>query len=182
MRVGLCGHAACAVAAGAASSRRLLLGSQRGAVAAAVAAAHRRVPGTQQRAGPAWRRDCSCSAATPGRLPAPSSALTRRSAHGGAGAGAGAGAPQTGPTSSVDAAEVAKFQRLSAEWWDPFGGFRALHWLNSVRGAAFPPHDHPPRAVTPTLHLPLARRRPLGPFWVVFPLLVPRWPRHGGRP
>lgn len=29
-------------------------------------------------------------------------------------------------TSSIDAAEIEKFRRLSAEWWDPFGGFRCV--------------------------------------------------------
>jgi len=35
--------------------------------------------------------------------------------------------------SSVDAAEVAKFSRASAEWWDPRGVFAALHRLNPTR-------------------------------------------------
>ena len=38
----------------------------------------------------------------------------------------------TGP-SSIDAAEVAKFQAMAAEWWDPTGKFKPLHMLNPVR-------------------------------------------------
>jgi 2-polyprenyl-6-hydroxyphenyl methylase/3-demethylubiquinone-9 3-methyltransferase len=34
---------------------------------------------------------------------------------------------------TVDAAEVEKFSRISAEWWDPLGPFRPLHRLNPVR-------------------------------------------------
>jgi 2-polyprenyl-6-hydroxyphenyl methylase/3-demethylubiquinone-9 3-methyltransferase len=34
---------------------------------------------------------------------------------------------------SVDPAEVAKFERMAAEWWDPDGKFRPLHKLNPVR-------------------------------------------------
>jgi 2-polyprenyl-6-hydroxyphenyl methylase/3-demethylubiquinone-9 3-methyltransferase len=36
-------------------------------------------------------------------------------------------------SASVDADEVAKFERLAAEWWDPDGGFRPLHKLNPAR-------------------------------------------------
>lgn len=35
--------------------------------------------------------------------------------------------------SSVDLAEVEKFSRLAAEWWDPKGKFRPLHVFNPVR-------------------------------------------------
>jgi 2-polyprenyl-6-hydroxyphenyl methylase/3-demethylubiquinone-9 3-methyltransferase len=34
---------------------------------------------------------------------------------------------------SVDAAEIAKFERMAAEWWDPHGKFRPLHRMNPVR-------------------------------------------------
>jgi 2-polyprenyl-6-hydroxyphenyl methylase/3-demethylubiquinone-9 3-methyltransferase len=34
---------------------------------------------------------------------------------------------------SVDAAEVARFDRLAADWWDPEGPMRPLHRLNPVR-------------------------------------------------
>ena len=36
-------------------------------------------------------------------------------------------------TASVDAAEVAKFSALAAEWWDPTGKFAPLHRFNPVR-------------------------------------------------
>jgi 2-polyprenyl-6-hydroxyphenyl methylase / 3-demethylubiquinone-9 3-methyltransferase len=36
-------------------------------------------------------------------------------------------------SSSVDPGEVAKFNRLAAEWWDPKGKFRSLHQFNPVR-------------------------------------------------
>ena len=34
---------------------------------------------------------------------------------------------------SVDAAEIAKFEAMAAEWWDPLGKFRPLHMLNPCR-------------------------------------------------
>ena len=34
---------------------------------------------------------------------------------------------------SIDAAEVAKFAAMAADWWDPDGKFRPLHRLNPVR-------------------------------------------------
>jgi 2-polyprenyl-6-hydroxyphenyl methylase / 3-demethylubiquinone-9 3-methyltransferase len=34
---------------------------------------------------------------------------------------------------TVDAAEVEKFSRMSADWWNPTGPFRPLHRLNPVR-------------------------------------------------
>ena len=39
----------------------------------------------------------------------------------------------TSLASSVDPAEVAKFSRLAAEWWDPSGKFAPLHKFNPVR-------------------------------------------------
>lgn len=36
-------------------------------------------------------------------------------------------------TSSVDAAEVAKFEAMALEWWDPNGKFRPLHLMNPCR-------------------------------------------------
>jgi len=36
-------------------------------------------------------------------------------------------------TSSVDAAEVAKFSAIADEWWDPTGKFAPLHKFNPVR-------------------------------------------------
>jgi 2-polyprenyl-6-hydroxyphenyl methylase/3-demethylubiquinone-9 3-methyltransferase len=35
--------------------------------------------------------------------------------------------------SSIDAAEVAKFSAIAAEWWDPTGKFAPLHKFNPVR-------------------------------------------------
>jgi 2-polyprenyl-6-hydroxyphenyl methylase / 3-demethylubiquinone-9 3-methyltransferase len=37
------------------------------------------------------------------------------------------------PSSSVDAAEVAKFSAMAQEWWDPTGKFAPLHKFNPVR-------------------------------------------------
>jgi 2-polyprenyl-6-hydroxyphenyl methylase/3-demethylubiquinone-9 3-methyltransferase len=34
---------------------------------------------------------------------------------------------------SVDAAEVAKFEAMAAEWWDPRGKFAPLHAMNPLR-------------------------------------------------
>jgi 2-polyprenyl-6-hydroxyphenyl methylase/3-demethylubiquinone-9 3-methyltransferase len=34
---------------------------------------------------------------------------------------------------TVDAAEVARFEAMAAEWWDPGGKFRPLHMLNPCR-------------------------------------------------
>ena len=36
-------------------------------------------------------------------------------------------------TSTVDPAEIAKFEAMAAEWWDPNGKFRPLHMLNPCR-------------------------------------------------
>ena len=35
--------------------------------------------------------------------------------------------------STVDAGEVAKFEAMAAEWWDPSGKFKPLHMLNPCR-------------------------------------------------
>ena len=37
------------------------------------------------------------------------------------------------PQSSVDPSEIAKFEAISAEWWDPNGKFKPLHMLNPCR-------------------------------------------------
>ena len=37
------------------------------------------------------------------------------------------------PGHAVDAAEVAKFEAMAAEWWDPNGKFKPLHMLNPCR-------------------------------------------------
>ena len=45
-----------------------------------------------------------------------------------------ASADKASPTgSTVDDAEIAKFERFAAEWWDPHGNFRPLHKLNPLR-------------------------------------------------
>lgn len=36
-------------------------------------------------------------------------------------------------TSTVDPAEVAKFEAMAAEWWNPHGKFKPLHMMNPVR-------------------------------------------------
>lgn len=36
-------------------------------------------------------------------------------------------------TSTVDTAEVAKFEAMATEWWDPHGKFKPLHMMNPVR-------------------------------------------------
>ena len=44
--------------------------------------------------------------------------------------------PDTGTTpaaSSVDGAEIAKFEAMAADWWNPAGKFKPLHMLNPVR-------------------------------------------------
>jgi 2-polyprenyl-6-hydroxyphenyl methylase/3-demethylubiquinone-9 3-methyltransferase len=39
----------------------------------------------------------------------------------------------TSPGSTVDAAEIAKFSKLSAQWWDPNGKMAPLHRINPLR-------------------------------------------------
>jgi 2-polyprenyl-6-hydroxyphenyl methylase / 3-demethylubiquinone-9 3-methyltransferase len=41
--------------------------------------------------------------------------------------------PQNGMGSSIDPEEVARFDRLAADWWNPRGPMRALHQFNPVR-------------------------------------------------
>ena len=36
-------------------------------------------------------------------------------------------------TAHVDAGEIAKFEAMAAEWWDPEGKFKPLHMLNPCR-------------------------------------------------
>ncbi len=36
-------------------------------------------------------------------------------------------------TTTVDASEIAKFEAMAAEWWDPSGKFKPLHMLNPCR-------------------------------------------------
>jgi len=42
-------------------------------------------------------------------------------------------AQAAGGGANVDAAEVAKFEAMASEWWDPHGKFRPLHMLNPCR-------------------------------------------------
>ncbi|MBW7922523.1 MAG: bifunctional 2-polyprenyl-6-hydroxyphenol methylase/3-demethylubiquinol 3-O-methyltransferase UbiG [Rubellimicrobium sp.] len=37
------------------------------------------------------------------------------------------------PADTIDPAEVAKFEAMAAEWWDPAGKFRPLHQMNPCR-------------------------------------------------
>ena len=37
------------------------------------------------------------------------------------------------PLNTVDPAEIAKFEAMAAEWWDPAGKFKPLHMLNPCR-------------------------------------------------
>ncbi len=39
----------------------------------------------------------------------------------------------TASAQTVDASEVAKFEAMASEWWDPAGKFRPLHMLNPCR-------------------------------------------------
>ncbi len=41
--------------------------------------------------------------------------------------------PDRNGSTTVDPAEIAKFERMAAEWWDPDGKFRPLHKFNPVR-------------------------------------------------
>jgi len=41
--------------------------------------------------------------------------------------------PQNPPISTLDEAEVARFDRLAETWWDEFGPMRTLHKFNPVR-------------------------------------------------
>ncbi|MFT6775905.1 MAG: 2-polyprenyl-6-hydroxyphenyl methylase/3-demethylubiquinone-9 3-methyltransferase, partial [Paracoccaceae bacterium] len=36
-------------------------------------------------------------------------------------------------TNTVDPAEVAKFEAMADQWWDPDGKFKPLHMLNPCR-------------------------------------------------
>src|SRR6056297_624541 len=41
--------------------------------------------------------------------------------------------PVTDSTSTIDPAEIAKFQAMAEAWWDPDGKFKPLHMLNPCR-------------------------------------------------
>ncbi len=55
---------------------------------------------------------------------------------------------------TIDAAEIAKFQAMAAEWWDPQGKFKPLHMLNPCRldyivTQVAAEHDRDPRGERP---------------------------------
>jgi len=61
---------------------------------------------------------------------------------------------ETARATSVDDAEMAKFTRMAAEWWDPNGKFAPLHKFNPVRlqfirDLAAGRFDRDPRAIRP---------------------------------
>jgi 2-polyprenyl-3-methyl-5-hydroxy-6-metoxy-1,4-benzoquinol methylase len=62
--------------------------------------------------------------------------------------------------SSIDAQEVSKFARASAEWWDPKGQFEMLHKMNPVRVRYIKSHilsSSPSSSLSPeSLSLPLS--------------------------
>ncbi len=37
------------------------------------------------------------------------------------------------PTAGVDQAEIAKFEAMAGEWWDPDGKFKPLHMMTPCR-------------------------------------------------
>lgn len=55
---------------------------------------------------------------------------------------------------TVDPAEVAKFEAMSAEWWDPTGKFKPLHQMNPVR------LDYITRTIADTFGRDLSTKRP----------------------
>jgi 2-polyprenyl-6-hydroxyphenyl methylase/3-demethylubiquinone-9 3-methyltransferase len=57
-------------------------------------------------------------------------------------------------STTVDDAEIAKFQAMAAEWWDPQGKFKPLHMLNPTR------LDYVTRQVASEFDRDLAAERP----------------------
>lgn len=41
--------------------------------------------------------------------------------------------PQSDSATTIDPAEIAKFEAMAADWWDPDGKFRPLHQMNPCR-------------------------------------------------
>ena len=79
---------------------------------------------------------CAASACAPAYAAALPSALHRstvRHHSNTAGAYASASSSSAGGSSSVDPAEVSKFGRMAAQWWDRQGQVRPLHLMNPVR-------------------------------------------------
>src|SRR5437879_4319976 len=69
-------------------------------------------------------------------------------------------APTPGsPGSTVDPAEIAKFSRLAAEWWDPKGKMAPLHKINPLRLPAQGRWNHGGLDLEPQLEELRARHR-----------------------
>ncbi len=60
----------------------------------------------------------------------------------------------TDKTGTIDPAEIAKFEAMAAEWWDPNGKFRPLHMMNPVR------LDYIPRQIAAEFGRDLTAERP----------------------
>ena len=58
-------------------------------------------------------------------------------------------------TSTIDPAEVAKFEAMAADWWDPQGKFKPLHMLNPCR------LDYITTQIAAEFDRDMARARPL---------------------
>ena len=56
---------------------------------------------------------------------------------------------------SVDAAEIAGFEALAAQWWDPDGPFRPLHRFNPARVGFIRDHAAAHHGRTPQTNRPL---------------------------
>lgn len=59
-----------------------------------------------------------------------------------------------GNATTVDAAEIAKFEAMAAEWWDEGGKFKPLHMMNPIR------LDYITRQIAGEFGLDLADQRP----------------------
>jgi 2-polyprenyl-6-hydroxyphenyl methylase / 3-demethylubiquinone-9 3-methyltransferase len=65
-------------------------------------------------------------------------------------------APEGPPvTPSIDAAEVAKFSAMAADWWNPHGKFKPLHRFNPVRLKFIRERAECHFGLAPGLHAPL---------------------------
>lgn len=58
------------------------------------------------------------------------------------------------PQSTVDPSEIAKFEAMAAEWWDPKGKFKPLHMLNPCR------LDYITRQIAAEFHRDLTKPEP----------------------
>jgi 2-polyprenyl-6-hydroxyphenyl methylase/3-demethylubiquinone-9 3-methyltransferase len=57
---------------------------------------------------------------------------------------------------TLDRAELGRFERMAAEWWDPHGKFKALHRMNPVRIGYIRDHVCGRLGRDPLAHKPLA--------------------------